>query len=89
MASLTETPTWTPDIYQLEETDLVQGGPGGIDNLQAQALADRTTWLKERADEIDAAKAAFPSLQQRLDTADAVAGSASAITRVIAAGIYF
>lgn len=89
MANLTETPTWTPGVYQLEENDLVQGGPGGIDNQQAQDLADRTQYLKERADDMDAAKASFSSLEERLATTDAAMGSAGAITRVIAASIYF
>lgn len=46
VANLTETETWEAGIYQLETSDPVQGGPGGIDNLQAQQLGNRTTWLK-------------------------------------------
>jgi hypothetical protein len=46
MANLTETATWEAGIYQLEQTDLVIGGPGGISNTQGQQLANRTTWLK-------------------------------------------
>ncbi len=37
---------WLDNIYQFEETDVVQGGPGGIDNVPLQNLADRTAWLK-------------------------------------------
>lgn len=46
MANLTETTTWEPAIYQLEEEDLVQGGPDGIDNVQGKQLANRTQYLK-------------------------------------------
>lgn len=34
MANLPEVAQWEPGIYQIEETDPVQGGPNGIDNLQ-------------------------------------------------------
>lgn len=49
MANLTETSTFTSNVYLIEQTDLVIGGngPGDIANKQAQALANRTTWLKD------------------------------------------
>lgn len=50
MANLTLTPTWTAGVYQLETTDPVLGGPGGIANQQAQALGERTEWLKSKVD---------------------------------------
>jgi hypothetical protein len=37
---------WIDGIYQLEVTDPVQGGPDGIDNVQAKQLASRTQFLK-------------------------------------------
>ena len=37
--------TWDP-IYQLEVVDPVLGGPGGVSNAQAQALLNRTEFLK-------------------------------------------
>jgi len=37
---------WEPGIYQLEQTDLVLAGKGGIANEQARLLANRTAWLK-------------------------------------------
>jgi hypothetical protein len=46
MADLTEIAEWTEGIYQLEESDVVQGGPDGIDNVQAKQLANRTAYLK-------------------------------------------
>lgn len=50
MANLSEEATWEPGVYQLEETDVVQGGPDGIDNEQAKALANRTTYLKQQVE---------------------------------------
>ena len=47
MANLSEAPGWS-NVYQLETTDPVQGGAGGISNIQAQALANRTAYLKAR-----------------------------------------
>lgn len=52
MATLVEEETFEPGIYQLEMTDPVQGGPNGIDNLQAKQLANRTKWLKAAIDVI-------------------------------------
>ncbi|MCG2614911.1 hypothetical protein LZZ85_11485 [Terrimonas sp. NA20] len=34
------------NIYQFDETDVVQGGPNGIDNKPLKELADRTEWLR-------------------------------------------
>lgn len=39
---------WIDNVYQFEETDVVQGGPEGIDNMPLQNLADRTAWLKSQ-----------------------------------------
>jgi len=46
MANLTETATFDAGVYQIETTDLVLGGAGAIANGQAQALANRTAYLK-------------------------------------------
>ena len=46
MALLVEEAKWEEGIYQLETYDLVEGGPEGIDNIQARALANRTLFLK-------------------------------------------
>lgn len=45
MANLVETASYDAGVYQIETVDPVVGGPGGIANLQAQALADRTAYL--------------------------------------------
>ncbi|BBE51144.1 hypothetical protein OYT1_ch1597 [Ferriphaselus amnicola] len=47
MANLVEVSQWDP-VYQLETTDLLEGGPDGIDNVQGKALANRTIWLKNK-----------------------------------------
>lgn len=44
---------WVDNIYQFEETDVVQGGPDGIDNLPLKNLADRTAWLKAQLGMMD------------------------------------
>lgn len=41
MPNLTPTPGYDP-VYQIETYDRVLGGPGGVANLQAQALLNRT-----------------------------------------------
>lgn len=46
MANLVENAEWVDGIYQLETTDLVKGGPDGVDNIQAIQLAKRTQFLK-------------------------------------------
>jgi len=56
MANLPESATWETGIYQLEETDPVQGGPNGIDNQQGKQLANRTTYLKEQVESLGTGK---------------------------------
>jgi hypothetical protein len=46
MAALPELDQWEPEIYQLETTDPVLGGPDGVDNVQGKQLANRTLYLK-------------------------------------------
>ena len=53
MANLTESATFEPNIYRIDQDDPVLGWDGtnlNIANLQAKALADRTQWLKTRVD---------------------------------------
>lgn len=54
MTNLTETPDYSPGIYQLELTDPVVGGPEGISNRQAKELANRTAYLKQHTDALEA-----------------------------------
>lgn len=53
MANLQEVNSWDLGIYQLETNDPVLGGPGGTSNKQAQALANRTAYLKQHVDDIE------------------------------------
>jgi len=55
MANLTESPVWEAGVYQLEITDPVLGGPNGVDNLQAKQLANRTQWLRQQIETLQAA----------------------------------
>lgn len=48
MAGLSEQATWSSEIYQLEPTDPVLGGPEGPSNLPHRHLANRTAWLRSR-----------------------------------------
>lgn len=48
MGNLTEANSFDANVYEIATTDSVIGGPGGISNLQGQALANRTNWLKLR-----------------------------------------
>lgn len=47
MANISEVSEFTADVYQLEITDPLEGGAGGVMNFQAQSLANRTLWLKD------------------------------------------
>ncbi|MBU9175888.1 phage tail protein [Burkholderia gladioli] len=53
MANLKEDSAWVDGIYQLETSDPVEGGPDGVDNVQAKQLGSRTRYLKDRADATD------------------------------------
>lgn len=42
MSNLPETPSWESGIHQLEEAERAKAGPGGVLNVQATQLANRT-----------------------------------------------
>lgn len=46
MSNLPETEDFSDGTYQIETSDRVLGGPGGIANKQAEQLGNRTAWLK-------------------------------------------
>lgn len=50
MAGIVETPQWEPEVYQFETSDPVEGGPDGIDNVQARQLGNRTQYLKGKVE---------------------------------------
>jgi len=59
MANLTLTRQWVENIYQLETSDPVMGGPDGIDNRQAKELGARTNWLKDQVDTVNRDRAGY------------------------------
>lgn len=62
MANLVESSTWEVGIYQLETSDPVIGGPSGVSNTQAKQLANRTKYLKDHVDAIEAGLASGSAL---------------------------
>lgn len=71
MANLPESNTYPAGIYQIELTDPVVGGVDGVSNAQARQLANRTNWLKQKADEMVEARGGFDKLGDRLAGYDA------------------
>lgn len=57
MGKLTEIEQWDEDVYQIETSDPVLGGPEGITNKPAKQLANRTQWLKKQLQEANNALA--------------------------------
>ncbi len=47
MANIEEREVWEEGIYQIEKSDRVIGGPGGISNIQGGQLANRTQYLRK------------------------------------------
>lgn len=52
MIYLNEAAIWTDKISLIEKPEKVIGGVGGVANRQAQEFANRTTWLKEKVDNL-------------------------------------
>lgn len=71
MAFLPESAVWGAGIYQLEETDPVQGGPNGVDNAQAKEIANRLLYLKNLAESLGADKL---DAAAKASSAQAIAG---------------
>lgn len=55
MANQPESPTWRAGVFQLETETPVRGGTGGESNTPLLNLADRTAWLRQQVDAIQAA----------------------------------
>ncbi|MBX9793464.1 MAG: hypothetical protein K2Y02_04105, partial [Burkholderiaceae bacterium] len=82
MANLSETPDYPAGVYQLETSDPVLGGPGGIANRQAEQLGNRTAWLKAKIDAfidgtVAVLKATRLATARTLSITGAASGSAS------------
>lgn len=52
MTNIIETPAWEESVYEIQKTDAVLGGTGGIANLASAQLANRTSWLKQQIDNL-------------------------------------
>lgn len=85
MATLVEEEVFEPSIYQLEMTDPVQGGPNGIDNLQAKQLANRTKWLNLNKQDKDATLTAIAALVTAADKLIYATGSDTFATTTLTA----
>ncbi|EHD22661.1 MULTISPECIES: hypothetical protein [Brenneria] len=90
MANLPEKQEWIDGIYQLETSDPVVGGPGGVSNRQAEQLADRTAYLKKEVESTGEnlqshIKAADPHTQYAPKASPALTGTPTAPTA--AAGV--
>lgn len=57
MGKLTESEQWDEDIYQIETSDPVLGGPEGLSNRPQKQLANRTQWLKKQLEDANNALA--------------------------------
>lgn len=79
MANLSESATYDAGVIQIETTDPVLGGPGGIANRPHQALANRTAWLKAQVDALLADVAALEGLTGA--ASEAAAGIAEIATQ--------
>ncbi|ECR3286663.1 hypothetical protein F1A72_01000 [Salmonella enterica] len=55
MGKLTETEKWEDEVYQIETSDPVLGGPDGVSNRPQKQLANRTQWLKKQLEEANIA----------------------------------
>lgn len=51
MGKLTELEQWEDDVYQIETSDPVLGGPDGVSNRPQKQLANRTQWLKKQIEQ--------------------------------------
>lgn len=82
MATIPESPSFSPSVYQIETDDPVLGGPEGVINIQAKQLADRTAFLKQAvedaADVASGANAKADDALAQIAQVEADAGSAAA-----------
>lgn len=78
MANLPEPSEWPDGVYQIETPDPVLGGPDGIANKAARALASRTVWLKAKFEAlVDGSVAAFKATRLATARTLSISGAAS------------
>lgn len=74
MGKIKETSAWVEDIYQIEVTDPALGGENGPVNTAPRQLANRTQYLKGRADSVEnelaAARGGKSTLAERINGLD-------------------
>jgi len=80
MAGLTETSTWENEIYQLETTDPVEGGSGGISNTQGKQLGNRTRYLYDQLIPKNKGYVIIPDIVPSSGISLSQSGFASAVT---------
>ncbi|MGQ5407577.1 hypothetical protein ACUJ8Q_27195 [Klebsiella michiganensis] len=61
MTNITESSRWEDSVYQINRNDPVSGGRGGVANIQAGQLANRTRYLKQAIDGIQAGEMPYSS----------------------------
>jgi hypothetical protein len=59
MANLTESSVYDSGVYQIEVSDIAEGGASGIVNMGAKNLANRTAYLKTHVDALESSTAVF------------------------------
>lgn len=62
MANQPEVIQYDTGVYQIETTDPVQGGIGGLDNAPLLNLANRTAYLKKHVDDLEAGATIPPTV---------------------------
>lgn len=62
MANLPETPVFDAGVYQIETADPVVGGPDGTTNAPLKNLANRTRYLKQHVDALEAGEMIPPTV---------------------------
>ncbi|MDN4867983.1 hypothetical protein [Klebsiella pneumoniae] len=73
MTNISETPRWENDIYLVKRGDKVEGGVGGVANVQASQLANRTSLLKQMVDGLQSGISPYNSKEEA--QADIAAGN--------------
>ena len=72
MANLNESATWETGIFQIETTTPALGGPDGPVNTAPRQLANRTQYLKQQTDKLNAIVTAAAGNAESMDGKSAV-----------------
>jgi hypothetical protein len=93
MGVIDETAQWVATVYQIETGDPANGGPDAPDNVQARALADRTLYLKNEVEALEASVAGidlsvFLATANLLTAMKAVDGAGSGLDADLLDGLH-